>query len=136
MTWFEVRRIKCTCYVKPVCFSLQMKRQIEVSSSITLSMFMSKSTFSLCTVWTSQLLGGGHKTPKRKGLSYWLNREAVTGRGRKAKRMSSVFSGDRAESVQGKGLSQLFPAQCGWKKDTQRIKSRHSLPSSILGCAT
>lgn len=117
MTWFEVRRIKCTCNVKPVCFFInKKKRQIEVSTSTTLSMFMSKSTPSLCTVWMSQLLGGGHKTSKREGPSYWLNREAVTGRGRKAKRMSSVFSGDRAESVQGKGLSQLFPAQCGWKK--------------------
>lgn len=108
----------------------KQKREIEVSTSTTLSMFMGKNTLFLCAVLTSHLLGAGHTSQKREGPSYWLNRELVTGRERKAKRMSSVFSGGRAEREQGKGLSQLFPAQCGGKKDNLRMKSRHPLSSS------
>lgn len=110
--------------------------EVEVSTSRTLSMFMGETTLFLCTVLTSQSLGAGHKTLKREGPSHWLNRKVLTGREREAKRMSPVFSGDRAESAQGKGLSQLFPAQCWRWWLGGGLKSSHSLPSSTLWSTT
>lgn len=131
-TVFVVRKQKkCICKMYVYCESslVSSKVEIEVSMSRILSMFIGEKKLFLSTVLTSQLLGAGHKTLQREGASYWLNREFVTGRRRKEKRVSSVFSGDEAAGSQGKGLLELFPVQCRGKK-TIRVRSldTHCLP--------